>query len=90
MDVRMYQLRHPRIAAVEMLQELQRQRHASAAVILMKKKGVGDAAGIDHPAEGFQKLAHWVRTELRWAMPARISFSVQSGKISRACTASLT
>ena len=61
-----------------------------ASILFMKEDGMGDAAGIDHPAEGLQKFAHLSRTEFKWAMPASISFSGQSGKISRACSASLT
>ena len=86
----MYHLGHTRIASIKMLQELHPEGHASAAVIFVKKDGVRDAAGIGHPAEGIQKFTHLSRTEFKWATPARISFSAQSGKMSRACSASLT
>ena len=64
----MYHLGHAGIASVEMLQELHPEGHASATVILVEEKGMGNTAGVGHPAEGLKQIAHLVRMALCWAM----------------------
>ena len=68
MYVRMYHLRHPGIAAVEVLQELHRDSYASTPVILVQEKGVGNAAAVYHTAQGVENSAHFIRTALSSAM----------------------
>ena len=53
MDIRMDQLRDPVAGrAVQILQESERDRERSAAVILVKQQGVRNAPAVDHPPEG--------------------------------------